>query len=392
MRYRNRFVSIAAVAFFLAVSTLATAGTFEPLGFLPNTDHSFARAISADGSVVVGASANLYGYLGLHGGYREAFRWSAQDGLQGLGDFAGGEFDSVATGISADGSVIVGGGYSEIGSMAFRWTAQAGGVAIPPPAPYQNSEAEAVSRDGQVITGTSFGGPSQSGTDFRIMQWRASTGSISLELPSDYEYATHPKASGDGSVVVGGAIVATDGSGAAFRWTAATGMRPLTALDSNAEAISADGHVIAGIVVGGGLTIWRDDGTVQNAGELLSYYTDVRAQAMVPDGSIIVGAAQVSGSHYHAFIWDQENGMRDLNQVLVSDYGVNLNGWTLEWATAISDNGLFIAGEGTNPAGQWEAWLVALPEPALASLMVPFAIVSACRRRRRPETLCWPNF
>ena len=57
-----------------------------------------------------------------------------------------------------------------------------------------------------------------------------------------------------------------------------------------------------------------------------------------------------------AFIWDAQNQMRDLRDVLVNDFSLDLTGWTLTQATGISDDGLTIAGEGINPGGDTEAW------------------------------------
>jgi uncharacterized membrane protein len=59
-----------------------------------------ARAVSADGSAVVGRGSSESGW--------EAFRWTAQEGMIGLGDIPGGIFQSEAYGVSADGSIVVG--------------------------------------------------------------------------------------------------------------------------------------------------------------------------------------------------------------------------------------------------------------------------------------------
>ena len=40
----------------------------------------------------------------------EAFRWTQATGMVGLGDLPGGSFNSIAWGVSADGSVVVGTG------------------------------------------------------------------------------------------------------------------------------------------------------------------------------------------------------------------------------------------------------------------------------------------
>ena len=53
------------------------------------------------------------------------------------------------------------------------------------------------------------------------------------------------------------------------------------------------------------------------------------------DGSVVVGGSgSVSGPH-RAVVWDGTHGAEYVQDVLAS-YGVNLKGWTLEGAEAIS--------------------------------------------------------
>ena len=79
-----------------------------------------------------------------------------------------------------------------------------------------------------------------------------------------------------------------------------------------------------------------------------------------------------------------------LDEVLANDFGVDLTGWTLSLATAISDDGMTIVGNGTNPSGDSEGWVVRLPEPARAiGLALGFAFVLALRARaRRSRSAC----
>src|SRR5262249_16768436 len=101
-----------AVAIITSAFTLRGA-SFQGLGDLPGgTFFSYATAVSADGTVVVGASKSTNG--------TEAFRWSAPTGMVGLGVLPGTNFSSTAYGVSRDGSIIAGSSSSSLGSQAFR--------------------------------------------------------------------------------------------------------------------------------------------------------------------------------------------------------------------------------------------------------------------------------
>jgi len=120
------------------------------LGFLPGSNveiGSEAFAVSADGSVVVGQSGG------------EAFRWTAATGMIDLG-FSSAYVCFQPFGVNADGSVIVGGSGGPA-SRAIRWTAgngiesiqdllTASGVNL---AGWQLTGASGVSADGTVIVG-----------------------------------------------------------------------------------------------------------------------------------------------------------------------------------------------------------------------------------------------
>ena len=92
--------------------------TITHLGYLPGFTHSSARAVSDDGSVVVGYSQGTSDW--------EAFRWTSGTGMVGLADLPGGNFDSWAFAVSADGSVIVGRGTTDLGYESFLWDADNG--------------------------------------------------------------------------------------------------------------------------------------------------------------------------------------------------------------------------------------------------------------------------
>ena len=96
-------------------------------------------------------------------------------------------------------------------------------------------------------------------------------------------------------------------------------------------------------------------------GDLPGDFFDSFALGVSGDGSVVVGRGRAASTR--AFIWDATNGMQDLNLVLETQYDLNLTGWTLHQAWAISDDGLTIVGWGINPDGKQEAWITTLPAP-----------------------------
>ncbi|MFM6406406.1 MAG: hypothetical protein ACKPGT_17775, partial [Microcystis sp.] len=92
------------------------------------------------------------------------------------------------------------------------------------------------------------------------------------------------------------------------------------------------------------------------SGGIASYANGVSA-----DGSVVVGySATDPFTGAEAFIWNSTQGMRSLQQVLTNDYGLDLTGWSLNRANAISADGLTVVGFGTNPNGLTEAWIARL--------------------------------
>jgi hypothetical protein len=87
--------------------------------------------------------------------------------------------------------------------------------------------------------------------------------------------------------------------------------------------------------------------------------------------------------------------MRSLATVLTTEYGLDLTGWVLDDATSISADGRTIAGIGSNPNGQTEAWIAhlepnanAVPEPASFALLGIGGlgcVIGYHRKKRRTE-------
>jgi probable HAF family extracellular repeat protein len=185
--------------------------------------------------------------------------------MVGLGDLPGGMFRSIAHDVSADGSLVVGEGWSTLGPQAFRWTA---------------------------------------------------SGMIGLgDLPGGAFDSKARGVSGDGTTVVGDSVSAAGIE--AFRWTATSGMVGL--------------------------------------GDLPGGPFGSAAQDVSSDGSVIVGTGHTAAGP-RAFIWDSVHETRNLKTVL-TNFGIDTSGWTLNNALGISPNGRYIVGNGTSANGD-EAFLV----------------------------------
>ena len=112
---QNRFKALLSACVMSLIATAGWSQSLTWLGTLPGGGYSFANAVSADGSVVVGWADNA-------AWQRRAFRWTASGGMQDLGTLPGYDI-SYASGVSADGSVVVGWAWNAAGyKRAFRWT------------------------------------------------------------------------------------------------------------------------------------------------------------------------------------------------------------------------------------------------------------------------------
>lgn len=113
-----------------------------------------ATGISRDGSVIVGGAINNDENVSVY----EAIRWTEDGGMTHLGDLPDGIFSSTAHGVSADGSVIVGPGSSASGMEAFRWTEETGMIGLGDlPGGNFTSNAYGVSGDGSIVVGSGLG-------------------------------------------------------------------------------------------------------------------------------------------------------------------------------------------------------------------------------------------
>ncbi len=328
--------------------------SFNGLGDLPGSDFdSKAYSTSAEGLVVVGESNSANG--------DEAFRWTEAGGLVGLGDLPGGTFLSKANFTSVDGAVVVGQSQSAQGLEAFRWTEAGGMVGLGglPGGTFFFSRALSMSADGSVVVGES-----QSANGFEAFRWEDGTMTGLGDLPGDLFFSQAYAISADGNVIAGQSR--SSNGPEAFRWTEAGGLVGLGDLPggtffSVVYSASADGNVLAGWGQSAeGIEAFRwEDGTMTGLGDLPGSFFFSVALATSSDGSVVVGYSEADPQGYHAFLWTEADGMRDLKEILENDYGLDLTSWKLSLAYDISDDGTAIVGYGTNPNGGTEAWRAA---------------------------------
>lgn len=379
------FVGFLAMIWTSASAT--SAAEFTGLGDFPGGDYrSTAAAVSADGSVVVGTSRVGTGVQG-----NRAFYWTPAGGMELLGGLPGmSSYWSWAKGVSADGSTIVGQIRSSAGNQAYRWTKPTGMIALADlPGGQVRTDAYSVSADGSVIAGEGY-----DSAGAQAVRWNAQGQILRLGNLPGASQGYGLSVSADGSTIVG-YCQGLKG----FRWTPAEGMLPLGDLPggpvgSQALDVSADGSV----VVGGGAGVhstgsasfeafrWTQESGSVSLGDLPGGPVQSTASAVSADGAVVVGRSNMlpSWEGGDAFIWDAEHGMRDLQDVLIHEFdlGASLQGWNLYIATDVSADGRVIVGEGTNPAGQTEAWRAVVPEPP-SVILVSIAVLGLLAYARR---------
>lgn len=355
-------------------TALHAAWTFQSLGDI--TGGSFSSSaydVSDDGSAVVGQSNNAAN--------SKAFRWTQQEGMSLLENSS---LYSHSSGVSADGSVAVGWIWNQSTNRvdAYRWTEATGAVPLGdlPGGGVDESYANDVSADGSVVVGLGHTLNLSTRVNFAT-RWTAATGQVSLgDLPGGITRSAAFGVSRDSATVVGEANSALGQE--AFLWTVAGGMIGLGDLasgvfQSHAEDVLADGNVVVGYghsTMGREAFRWTQATGMVGLGDLPGGDFDSWAWGGSIDGTLLVGSASTErGSE--AFIWDQKNGMRNLHSVAELEYGLNLVGWTLSRAFAMSPDGRIIVGEGFNPDGDFEAWMIkAIPEPSSTTIALVLSI------------------
>ncbi|MBY0262078.1 MAG: hypothetical protein K2Q20_07020 [Phycisphaerales bacterium] len=364
----------------LAVYGLAGITFAQPsltnLGVLPNRTATYADAINADGTVIVGQASSAIG--------GSAFRWTRGGGIVDIGNYNGG-FSGFGNALSANGQVVA--GTESSNSTVWRWTVGGGYQPLTTPGGYTDPGVGGMSADGSVVVGSAV-----SGGNSRAVRWASPTTPQVLPLLPGTTLSYSVGCSASGSVVIGSARAAGNAA-VAFRWADGPGGGTIQDLgtpsgtsDPFATGVSQDGSVIVGHAFTtaapfGSRSFRWTSGGFQPLG-LPSGFTSVRANAVSGDGNRIVGVMSSPASGDIPFLWTAQAGVVDLRMYLTG-LGVSLSGWSLNEASAISADGTAITGIGVFN-GQQTSWVASglpIPTPG-AGLVLGVGGVIAFRRRR----------
>ncbi len=303
------------------------AGEFLQLPLAQGHQSGHATGVSSEGHIVIG-------WGGLQGGGSGAWRWTELSGMELL-PFGEGFSSAQPWAISHDGTVIGGFRGAALSERAVLWTPD-GITEIPLPSGYSRGWVAALDASGEAAAGY-YSTPTQ---PFQAYRWTQSGGVETLANAPGWNGAIATEMSDDGTVIAGRTFNSTESR--LFRWTQAGGMQVLGELD--------------------GATV-----------------SDLSA-----DGSVLVGRYQPSDGTDRAFYWSEQTGFIDVMNHLTSS-GVDLTGWRLLNAQAVSDDGLTIAGSsrytdanGVTSARTWTATIPSPPGALLACL-----VGAGCFRRRR---------
>jgi hypothetical protein len=275
--------------------------------------------ISADGTIVVGGTS----------------RWVV--GSASVTALNGVPPTFVARDISADGTTVVGGNT--------RWTANLVQSIGLPTLDY-SFQAWATSANGTMTVGEGSDG----GNDFAFT-WTMAQGTAFSFAPGSFFENFAYGVSDDGTIGVGRG----DSAPIWFTTSAAT---VLSGTNGVARAISGNGLVIAGFLnvapIGGARWSGASYATRQFLSGLPAAPTSVTPNAVNYDGSVIVGASGVE-----AALWTTTGSAQRIADILVTA-GVSLTGWTLEAASDVSANGKVVIGSG-KLNGVTKSWIARLP-------------------------------
>ncbi len=297
-------------------------GTYTQLNNLGGGFGSWANAASSTGSLIVGTSIDF-------NGNEQAVSWTgtAPTSLDSGALF----FSSSATGVSANGGVIVGYGFDTTTSFLDQAFYHDGSLHVISPITLGNANrATGISANGNLIVGTESNdfnaATSSSGFIYNILG-NTKTAVVNLQGRA---FTQLTGISGDGTTVIGFGATALSPSGdeIAFAYVAGSGTHTLLGeLGAGGwtipRAISHDGSVIVGQSLDGtgrSQAFKYQSGVMTGLG-FLGTGDESDATGVSTDGTVIVGYSRITsgGAFRHAFVYanqtmlDADEWLRSLN-------------------------------------------------------------------------------
>lgn len=382
--FKSDCVAAAARAVMGAVVLCAVSGTAASAGTIgftvidapggPGAGSINPRALSGDGTTVTGSWRNSLGQDGV-------FRWRAGTGSVDLGRAGGSDQRASGEDINFDGTII--GGFSGLfnsQTQAMKWVEGSGfTVLAATPGGPDYDYASGISDDGSVVVGGA-----QTGSGYR---WVGLTAPTAMPMIGGATSGVATKISGNGQVIVG-ANYAPGQKPVRIVGGVATDLTlsPGGAVGGSALNTNFTGSVVVGNASFGGPNShafrWTTGlGAMEDLGAILPNGFS-SGRAVSDDGSTVIGVAQVTGGVFSqaAMMWREGSGMVDLNTYLPS-IGISTGGMYLYEGLDVSADGLTIMGSGFDAQFGFKAWVVTIPTPGSGAVVLAGLAVIARRRR-----------
>ncbi len=374
--------SMSGVALVLTAACSAQV-SIRGLGFLNATNPTTVTGISPDGRTVLGASGLL--------GSRVPLYWTTEPAVQ-LHQIpvTPGWVDVIPVSSSTDGSIIFGFRTTPSAVTGFRFTSGATQPLVNP-ANVTSSAPQQISRDGSFVAGSaSF----TTGGQLPV-RWNDVTPGTQLPLPALTNHAAAFVIADDNSIY-GSSYNSLTNYAALVRWTGGTptilaNLPHSATVGAGPKLVSADGATIAGFTdtyspsLQESTWLWNASTGFQTIPPL-SGTNSFFASSMTADASVLLGWNQSPTPASSAVVWTPQRGTLTLTDYFTA-LGVDLQGWTLDRPAVVSADGTRFAGEGVDPVGRREAYLITIPCPASVSWLLCGMAVSS--RRRRAPSISW---
>ncbi|MDA7640574.1 hypothetical protein N8787_02960 [Opitutaceae bacterium] len=273
-------------------------------------------------------------------GQNSAFIWDIENGIQLIGDLGGSW--SEALGVNDFGQVVgLANPSSSRYSRAFLWDPESGTIDLGTLGGSQ-SIAWGINNVGQVV-----GWSIDSLGKQRAFIWDAANGMRELGLPANL--GSRALAINDSGQITG-QVSLNSPAGTAFLLDPSNGFQDIGNLGGSYAypyAINSIGQIsgFSNTGSGTGAFLWDESTGMQDLGDLGG---GVNYGSRNNDSGVVVGQARTETGNYHGFVWNDVEGMIDLNDVTE---GLEESAY-IQWASDINNSGI-IGGDFRDGSGQY---------------------------------------